>query len=236
MWNSSIELCRVTASGGPCAVAMCTAGSAARHRHLPHIIRALRPVHWTKNLLLFSTLFIGGDSFSFNSTVFSQALIGFIAFSLAHRPPISSTTCWTWRQIDSIRPNEPAFCRRSLARDLGAAVSGAVAWSGAIGGARLLKDSSSVCCCMCSQPACIRPGSNDCLSSTSQHSRHLFAAACGRRICNRHSRVQMASGGVHAVVPFSCLGKALLGIAKTDRRKEKLDARPGIRYRRSRPA
>ena len=82
MWNTPIELCPVTTSGvtlraaGECA----SAASAARHHHLLHIVRALRPHHWAKNLLLFSALLVGGDSF--NSAVLPRALLGFIAFSL----------------------------------------------------------------------------------------------------------------------------------------------------------
>ena len=51
-----------------------------RNNHLPHIVRALRPHHWSKNLLVFSAVFIGGHPFE--SGAFPQALLAFIAFSL----------------------------------------------------------------------------------------------------------------------------------------------------------
>ncbi len=82
MWNTPIELCPVTPSG----VAVRTPNECAPdalsvwHRRLPHIARALRPHHWTKNLLLFSAVLVGGGGV--NSGALSRALLAFAAFSL----------------------------------------------------------------------------------------------------------------------------------------------------------
>jgi 4-hydroxybenzoate polyprenyltransferase len=82
MWITPIDFCHTATS----AVAMRAANErvsitiAGPFYYTRHVASALRPHHWTKNLLLFSAALLGNHPF--DAVTLSQAVLAFVAFSL----------------------------------------------------------------------------------------------------------------------------------------------------------
>jgi 4-hydroxybenzoate polyprenyltransferase len=79
MWNTSIYSCHATTSS--VALRERTPNAiAGQLRFALHVANALRPHHWSKNLLLFSAVLLG--SHPYDAAMLSQAALAFVAFSL----------------------------------------------------------------------------------------------------------------------------------------------------------